>query len=479
MKTKFNLFGFVLIQALFLFSVSCSEDIGSDSSLIEKNGINLTVKEYASVAFDNPKELDEEAILSIAEAFVKNVKVKTRSSVSMPSISIKSKTYIDANNSEIKTKSSSVNFKIPLYEVAILDNGEEGFMLVSGDERAQKVIAYIPLADEENFSINTNAQILRGLCIGSLISNIEEVEQLKDSLRDQTLEKIGNELGIEKEAVVFDEVKEYVAVNENPITKFTAIQTPPSVLLSYVSPLCRTQWHQLEPYNLRMDFGWVKNYSFQRHYLAGCGPISVAQILATIRPSMICSGTTIDWAYLKQTSKISEKDPVQKTTMVSNLVKECFDGVSARYKIKNGINESTSSYESDLVYFLRRYANTGLSQPWDASVVYNSLVVFKPVLITAQGIRHSDNKPVGHAFILDGFLKCQKYYGLSTANGTGTGEFQTLINNYDCYFHTNLGWGGSYDGYYLIEKNSSVYFQTPSSSYHSDNIRILPDISRK
>ena len=362
--------------------------------------------------------------------------------------------------------------------MAITEDGMEGMALVSGDERAQKVIAYLPKIDEETYSMNIGAQLLRQASINSLMKNIEEIEHLRDSLRSETLEKVGNELNLEKSAVVFEEVKDLIIVNGTPVTKFTAIQTPPSVLLSHVEPLCQTQWHQREPYNHKMTYGLVKsdNEIHQGYYIAGCGPICVAQILATIRPSITYNGVKMDWPYLKQTSKISTSDPAKKIEMVSSLVKACFDGTYATYKMNGDVNTSTSTVESNLVYFIRQYANTGLCQPWDALLIYNSITAYKPVAVFAQGV-DNNNQPVGHAFILDGYIQCTKYYGAQTANQSGT--TLGLVNQYDCYFHTNLGWGGSADGYYLIEKNSSVYFQTPSSSYNSSNIRILPDISRK
>ncbi|MCS2590103.1 hypothetical protein NXX56_00435 [Bacteroides thetaiotaomicron] len=40
-----------------------------------------------------------------------------------------------------------------------------------------------------------------------------------------------------------------------------------------------------------------------------------------------------------------------------------------------------------------------------------------------------------------------------------------LVKNFDFYFHTNMGWGGYYDGFYLVNKDLSITFDTSNGSY--------------
>ena len=56
------------------------------------------------------------------------------------------------------------------------------------------------------------------------------------------------------------------------------------------------------------------------------------------------------------------------------------------------------------------------------------------------------------SFILDGFA----YWRPQT---------RYLVKNFDFYFHTNMGWGGYYDGFYLVNKDLSITFDTSNGSY--------------
>ena len=63
-----------------------------------------------------------------------------------------------------------------------------------------------------------------------------------------------------------------------------------------------------------------------------------------------------------------------------------------------------------------------------------------------------ENSPNMPTFILDGFA----YWRPQT---------RYLVKNFDFYFHTNMGWGGYYDGFYLVNKDLSITFDTSNGSY--------------
>ena len=51
-----------------------------------------------------------------------------------------------------------------------------------------------------------------------------------------------------------------------------------------------------------------------------------------------------------------------------------------------------------------------------------------------------------HAFVIDGFA----YWRPQT---------RYLVKNFDFYFRANMGWAGSYDGFYLVNKDMSISFE--------------------
>lgn len=88
-----------------------------------------------------------------------------------------------------------------------------------------------------------------------------------------------------------------------------------------------------------------------------------------------------------------------------------------------------------------------LKNGWDGNAAFQSLQLAKLVWVAA-----TSNRGGSHAFILDGFA----YWRPQT---------RYLVKNFDFYFHTNMGWGGYYDGFYLVNKDLSITFDTSNGSY--------------
>lgn len=446
--------------------------------------INLTSQEYASIAFDNPKELSESDVIKILDNFVKSKEEKefgkfaTKNTTISISYDVKTKYYYNiGEKSSESTRSSNEEENIPIYEINILNGDQKGIALVSADERAQKVIAYIPAIDEDERLNNPNALYLEEVAKRSLINNISEINHLKDSLRAQTLQKIGEGLNINPNNVNFDDVKNYISVNDEPISKFKPIQVPPSQVLSAVLPMCTTSWNQTSPYNCQLPVGNVEGYPYPTNYYAGCGVIALAQVVAFLEPVLTVYTTTINWGYLKENQYIYNSDPVEKRNMVGNLIKYIYVHALA-YPVYNseGYVTGVATSESSIEGCMKIFAHCDSRRSWDSDIVRNSLLANRPVITFGTGTR-SDGSTVAHAFVLDGYLLCKLYYGAMAASiDTDTKE---LVKLYDLYFHANLGWGGNSSGYYLINKDTSVDFETSGSTYKSGNLRILPNIRNR
>ena len=100
----------------------------------------------------------------------------------------------------------------------------------------------------------------------------------------------------------------------------------------------------------------------------------------------------------------------------------------------------------ELTFFLF-FSTSGLKNGWDGNAAFQSLQLAKLVWVAA-----TSNRGGSHAFILDGFA----YWRPQT---------RYLVKNFDFYFHTNMGWGGYYDGFYLVNKDLSITFDTSNGSY--------------
>ncbi len=486
MKKQTRIVSVLLIQFFVLAFTSCNNDELVESHTLPQAGkfINLTAQEYASIAFDNPKELTETEAIDIAENFVKskesveNEKMGTKSSNISPSFKVATKYYygIDSSN-DILTKSSTKRIdemNIPIYELKIISGIDTGLVIVSGDERAQKVIAYIPKTNEKARKEIPAAVYLEKLTKINLFNNIAEIKKIQDSLRTQTLEKIADKLGVEENTIEFEKVKNYISVNDEPLSKFKPIQVPPSQVLSYVMPMCSTAWDQTAPYNCQMPVGSIAGYSSPTNYYTGCGVVALAQIMTFIEPSLTVNNITIDWGYLKQNPYIYSSDPLEKRNMVGYLIRDIYNktGSFPSYNSSGYIN-GVATYFTATESYIRLYANCSSLQSWNSDVVRNSLLAYRPVLTMGPDVNGANS----HIYFVDGYLLCKLYYGAMSASlSTGTKE---LVKIYDLYFHANLGWGGDSNGYYLINKDTSVDFETSGPNYKSGNLSIIPNIVKK
>lgn len=85
-----------------------------------------------------------------------------------------------------KTKLISV----PIYEVKLNGNSNEGYALVSGDERVPAVIAYVDKGTINDTIVNKGAALMIREAKNALLEKVNEIESIKDSLRSATLDKI-------------------------------------------------------------------------------------------------------------------------------------------------------------------------------------------------------------------------------------------------------------------------------------------------
>ncbi len=143
--------------------------------------------------------------------------------------------------------------------------------------------------------------------------------------------------------------------------------------------------------------------------------------------------------------KPNQGSPEIVRTMVAKLFKHIYDlsGTHPEYdKTTNWVTGSGTSGPQTRD-FLRRYFTTGdLINGWDGNAAFLSLQKAKLVWV---GVSDASKK-ASHAFVIDGFA----YWRPQT---------RYLVKNFDFYFRANMGWAGSYDGFYLVNKDMSISFE--------------------
>lgn len=441
---------------------SCSEkelqhnDISDESGVI----IELSDKEFASIAFDSPEELSENAakdiILNFIESEQKGLPTKTSF---IPSISLIGKEILKMDNAHISTKTSAdenTDLQSSVYEFKIHNGINEGFALVSGDERSPALIAYVPISDEATYSECVGAQIMLECAKASHLSDIAYIESLKDTLRNKTYARISQELNIPVENLTYESIKNRIRITDDIVTRTNPVTTPPTRIYSFTYPLITTKWDQGAPYNsTHPDIVINKKTGTKGKPYAGCVPVAIAQVFAYCEVSTFrAQGTAVDWRTLKASPTISTTAPLSTRDMIGNLMLEIFQKVGGTYNYDNdGVHNGTGAVYTKYVPYIQKIISTGKRQDYNWTVVQNSLTALEPVIIRGQG----------HCWILDGYAVCKK--------SGSAGKSQ-----YDTYVTTNFGWGGHHDGYYKLNDDYSADFL---GTYNTTKLMIIPNCKRK
>lgn len=427
----------------------------------------MSEEELLSISFDNPGELDSIEIKNIVSDFLavlNEKRVISRSYISTPTLEINEKKYY-MTDTYTRTLDGA-NIKVPIYKVNITNNNVKGVAYVSGDERYPQVISYIPEIDEdENVFFESGAVFLTEWAKASAWDEINKVEQIKVNYRSATIAKISRELGIPELEVTYENIKNYVSVNGNIISRATPIQTPTTQVISGVyPPLVPVKWNQTSPYNRLLPVPTPP--ATQAHVYTGCAVTAIAQLLTACKPTLTIEGISIDWAYLTETETISTNAPADKLDMLGKLFKWIYNEVDAMPNYnENGEHTGTGVYTSMSSAFLSTYLYSSDMISYDPDVLLSSIQQRKPSWISGQN----------HAFVIDGYLICRKPHDTSFA----VQPRANIVLNYDMYWHVNLGWGGSYNGYYKLNPDTNVDIEAGSHTYSTQYLRIQPNLSKK
>jgi len=456
-----GLFKATLIFSICLSIYSCKKGNDAEQSVsIDKTLLEITPAEYASIAYDNPKELSTDEIKKVIQAYPLKDNHATKGSNDIQ-FEVAEKYYIDQKGALEKasvspaTKSQVSDNKIAVYNVNITSGNKTGSALVCADERAPVVLAYMPVNHLRPELLGEN--LMYQSSKRYITDRLVYIGHLRDSLRSKTLSKLEEKLGKLPEQDVFSFVKNKIRVQSTaPKTKSPVESWLPTQVISQVGPFATTEWDQSGVADQLLPSG-----STCTRVPAGCLVIAGAQVLAQLTPTFpvvvgqrpsgplfpiagpyIPIYENVNWSYLKQNPYIGYYDPQDKQTMYSRLIYKIFTSTQTTPAC-----EGSGTQMNKMIDFLRGYINIDNAAAFNVQQIKASLDNNRSVI--AAGSRLSGTEKIRHAWVVDGYAICDKM------NGSTPGD---LVHQYDLYLHANLGWGGSDTGWFLVGTDWNLSF---------------------
>lgn len=283
----------------------------------------------------------------------------------------------------------------------INDRDNSSFVIVSGDERMEKVLGF---ARNSTYSETSVPDGLKWL--------LNEYQAQYDYIRN-----LGN---------------------------YADEATMPGQKYNEVEPLIKTNWAQGFPFNkycpiingsstltgcLATSMAQVMNY----YQYPKCGKDSISFYTHTDSVNLKCNFTDsiyYDWTHM--INDYGKRYTDLQANAVANLMYACGTSLGMDYG-----NLFSSAFYTDIPYALvhffgyatcATYCNRNYyrQDEW-MDMLHEELDNGRPILYSGQ-----DEDDGGHSFIIDGVI-------------------------YDTYFHINWGWGGYCDGYYMIDALQPEY----------------------
>ncbi len=448
--------------------------------------IELTREEAISIAFDDTdNELSEKEVIACVEEF--QIKTQTRNFCHPTNIAITNKYY--ANN---ETQTRGLAYSAPFYKVKFKKGNTNGMAVVSGDRRSSGVIAYLEQSNDSLKDENGKNYMLE-LAQKYTMLEIDKVIRTENELREKTLIKIANKLGVSLEELNLTKIRKNIIIAENS-TRSVAYDTPLTSIESGSGPFIAVKWGQFTPYNMYLpectvertmmyiddDGNVIEGIGYRNSkYPAGCGVIALAQALTYIQPTLTIDGTAVNWGLLNEHPILnynpggSDMTLYPHADMAAKLVKYIYEQTEATANF--GIKDPANFSESDAPLVLSTSVTTEAMESFIGSLCnynrYNRWAA-NEILATVMNNRIAiligcDNGDTsrGHAWIIDGYAQCTK-------------TTRAIIQNYDLYFHASMGWSGTDDGYYRFDADATIDFETTNGIYNS-NFIVFANIRKK
>ena len=484
---------FIFLSILVML-VSCSKIESINQNIDDQiTMIDLTEEELQSIMYDNDIELSEESVIQNTIEFFKQLNLATQTkNTDDCSVSIVNKAVLGA---EKTTKSNDESDQISVYTLDVKSNGTNYYVIASGDRRSPGVIASFedyptdPIK-ARNLINSNNAIAMLTLAKKQLICDVQEIEDIRDELREKTINKICKELNILRENYDFKAISPYINHNNILTKNHGGVQMPSEQVITMKGPMSGILWEQYKPYNracpegnILIDLG---GYAFIEtgNVPAGCVTIACMNIEACLESPNI-GGYLMDWDYYKEEETLFEAvagqtggTPQILLERAGNAIRHIYDqlGSFSLYDTYDGMQyvQATATYNGS--NYIKSRFNYENHQTFDPDVVLSSLNANKPVYVsgTVQGthVGSDEHTSDGHAYVIDGYIICKKATSTNSSIDQKVETRSTIVQYYDMYWHINLGWGEGSSAYFKLESDATC---TPElvDKYGRENLVLL------
>jgi hypothetical protein len=361
------------------------------------------------------KQISEEQSLQIAKQFYEKNVIKDYNNLKSASMLKYNIEYIcaeESDNLKSTTIENSGNGKVYYYVYNVGDN--QGFVMVSGDDRTKPILGY---SDQGRFE-NKNMPAHIKFFLNIYKEQIKEVQQNNDTTAY---------------------VPRY-SVKENS---------------SFVLPLIKTKWGQRTPYNCAiLEYG-KKNDS----YPAGCNATAMAQVMnfhkwpehgynsngydqdiyGKIPFFADFENSYYDWENMKDEYSFNDDTTSVSCRAVSKLMYHCGVSLFSKYSENNTTALSVHIAAALKAFFgydegVKWVPHNNMNDEEWKNIIIGEIDSRRPVIIGGQ-LQDTD---AGHTYVLDGY------------------DSNKMI-------HVNWGWDGAMDGYFEINSIAS----TPNNTLFS------------
>lgn len=406
----------IFICIIFAVSISaCTEELNKE--------INI---EANSSLYD----LSESEALTIAKTFHESVTSEPQTRDNNTAFGVKSTYRLHASE---KTRALSSE-ELPLvYEIEINNGPENGRIIVSGDKRFQKVLAYMPSFNDSLYQVSLGPNVM--------------MQMAKNTLLDKT-----------------QNYKNALSTRSYPVDPI------PGEVSVMIVPFCSTQWSQSAPHNRLLPKAWVQyaegvgsrpGSAWYDNYYTGEAVISIAQAMAYLQPYISINGVYINW----ETLIMEKNDTAPEWWELAGILSKYIYDTIGTYPVWGKAYDDKWPQSSivDAVVVMETPINkisTALNssqcglvcdkdQSWNLDVVKKSLLSLYPVLV-------GDRNRL--AFLVDG-------YAINEDNST--------------YLHCNFSKNTNFDGYFLVNNDGGITFELNGLKYKDVNLGIIANIRNK
>lgn len=305
---------------------------------------------------------------------------------------------------------SVIGDSLLVYVFNFADN--QGFAIMSGDDRLPSVLAF---AESGNLKQNSVNNVPAGFA--------DYLYELDKDLDD-------------------------IVVNIGPIDGSLSKSYGDWQNTFYNGAECKVKWGQETPYNKHCPTIDGK------HCVTGCVATACAQLMAVYKFPYTYAGKYFNWNEMTASSNASNISSTAKDQLAWLMYHL---GTKDNLDMNYGLSES-GAYSSNIPRTLKSFgfSNGGKLKDYNSSELKSELIGGFPVLLSGSSIRNRHEflgmkmyytYEVGHQWLAHGLLERKRniYWKDSHNNIVGT---DTEVRYYVRY---NWGWNGGSDGYYLID----------------------------